>query len=197
MIMMQTISLYWRLTHNVKLNSAHVSILMPAKNKQQKSEEIPTNINLAPLKKHLKPIDIKWSDEDEKLFFELLGHMDDTEEQELVLDLKESYLQEIIHWVAIKRFNSPTCFELFEGEILQTERIELEVGDIIAVNTRYGFSLGVILTLNSIDADCILLDGLYENNKEVLPEKSLINVSRLCLLPPEYAEEDSVFQILH
>lgn len=196
-MMMQTTSLYWRLTHNEKLNSAHVSLLMPSQNKQQQPEEIPTNLNLAPLKKHPKPIDIKWSAEDKELFLELLGSIDETPDQELVLDLKEHYLQEIIHWVAIKRFNSPACFELFEGDILQTERIELEVGEIVAINTRYGFSLGIILTLNSIDADCILLDGLYDEEKEVLPEKSLINVSRLCLLPPEYAEEDSVFQVLH
>lgn len=195
--MIQTTSLYWRLTHNAKLNSAHVSLLMPSQNKQQKPEEIPTNVNLAPLKKHLKPIDIKWSEEDKELFFELLGRIDENDSQELVLDLTETHLQEIIHWVAIKRFYSPSCFELFEGEILQTERMELEVGDIVAVNTRYGFSLGIILTLNSIDADCILLDGLYDEEKEVLAEKSLINVSRLCLLPPEYAEEDSVFQVLH
>lgn len=193
--MIQTTSLYWRLTHNSQLNSAHVSLLMPSQDKQP-SEEIPTNLNLAPLKKHLKPIDIKWSDEDQQLFFELLGRINDGEEEQ-VLDLKESYLQEIIHWVAIKRFNSPASFELFEGEILQAERIELEVGDIVAVHTCYGFSLGLILTLNSIDADCILLDGLYCEEKEILPEKSLINVSRLCLLPPEYAEEDSAFQVLH
>ena len=107
-------------------------------------------------------------------------------------------IQGLIHLVATARFHTPWPGDELEGEDFMTYRREIEVGDLISLNTIHGFFSGVIVALDSIDATVILLDDIItlesaempeEEQEVIMPSHSLLMLNRVCVLPAEFAED--------
>jgi len=115
------------------------------------------------------------------------------------LDIEDDMIQGLIHLVATARFHTPWPGDELEGEDFITYRKEIEVGDLISINTIYGFYSAVIVALDSIDATVILLDDIPvpdSDDKVIMPSHSLLMLNRVCVLPAEFAE-DVEAPILH
>jgi len=187
---MQT--LYWRVANEKNTELDAVSVLMP----QDESEgprvalEYPVDVSFRPSQQHSSPIDLRWSDEDVSLFLALLNKVMDFDQSNIELDIEDKTVQGIIHLVATARFQTPWPADELEGEDFLTYRRELDVGDLVALNTRYGFVSAVIVDLDSIDATCILLDEVVDDDDQILmPGYQLLVVNRAAVLPAEFGED--------
>lgn len=192
--------LFWRLANDQNTGIDVVSVLMPHGDESDKvAIEYAIDVSFKSLNKHTNPIDLRWSEEDSELFMNLLRKVLHITDKEVELDIEDNTVQGLIHLVATARFHTPWPGNDLEGEDFITYRKNLEVGDLIAINTAYGFCSAVIVALDSIDATVILLDNLVEPNEQdalepeegpevIMPRNSLIMLSRVCILPPEFAE---------
>lgn len=59
------------------------------------------------------------------------------------------------------------------------------------MNTRYGFILGIVVGLDSIDATCILLEPVKKDDATLLTDHSLVVVNRAYILPCSFADSDT------
>lgn len=128
----------------------------------------------------------------------LLNKVMNVTEKDIQLDIEDGMVQGLINLVATARFHTPWPGDELEGEDFMTYRKEVEVGDLISINTKYGFYSAVIVALDSIDATVVLLDDivssasadLSEDEQEVImPSHSLLILNRVCVLPAEFAED--------
>jgi hypothetical protein len=187
---MQT--LYWRVANEKNTELDAVSVLMPQEDSgsSQVALEYPVDVSFKPSKQHSNPIDLRWSEEDVELFLALLNKVMDFDQRNIELDIEDRTIQGIIHLVATARFQTPYPADEIEGEDFITYRRELDVGDLVALNTHYGFVSAVIVDLDSIDATCILLDEVVDENDEVLlPGYQLLMMNRSAVLPAEFGDE--------
>lgn len=185
--------LFWRLAHEQNSNLDVVSVLMPRGNEEDKvAIEYAIDVSFKPSTHHQNPIDLRWSQEDSELFMSLLQKVMNVTEEDVELDIEDSMVQGLIHLVATARFHTPWPGDELEGEDFITYRKDIEVGDLISINTKYGFYSGVIVDLDSIDATVVLLDDILEKDSEesvVMPSHSLLMVNRVAVLPAEFAED--------
>lgn len=190
--------LFWRLANDHNAGIDVVSVLMPHGRKSDKvAIEYAIDVSFKSSDHHTSPIDLCWSEEDSALFMNLLRKVLNITEKEVQLDIADNTVQGLIHLVATARFHTPRPGDEIEGEDFITYRKNLEVGDLIAVNTAYGFCSAVIVALDSIDATVILLDNLMNTEEQggpegideevVMPRNSLLMLNRVCILPPEFA----------
>ncbi|OUS38655.1 hypothetical protein A9R00_10315 [Oleispira antarctica] len=191
--------LFWRLAneHNSDLDA--VSVLMPRGEEADKvAIEYAIDVSFKPSTHHQNPIDLRWSEDDSELFMSLLRKVMNITDKDIELDIEDNMIQGLIHLVATARFHTPWPGDELEGEDFMTYRREIEVGDLISLNTIHGFFSGVIVALDSIDATVILLDDIItlesaempEDEQEVImPSHSLLMLNRVCVLPAEFAED--------
>jgi hypothetical protein len=197
--------LFWRLANEQNSDRDIVSVLMPRGEEAGKvAIEYAIDVSFKPSTQHQNPIDLRWSEEDTELFMSLLQKVMNVSDKDVELDIEDGMVQGLIHLVATARFHTPWPGDELEGEDFITYRKEIEVGDLISVNTKYGFYSGVIVALDSIDATVVLLDDIVlesssddvEGQKVIMPSHSLIMLNRVCVLPAEFAE-DVEAPILH
>jgi len=191
--------LFWRLAneHNSDLDA--VSVLMPRGEEADKvAIEYAIDVSFKPSTHHQNPIDLRWSEDDSELFMSLLRKVMNITDKDIELDIEDNMIQGLIHLVATARFHTPWPGDELEGEDFMTYRREIEVGDLISLNTIHGFFSGVIVALDSIDATVILLDDIItlesaempeEEQEVIMPSHSLLMLNRVCVLPAEFAED--------
>jgi hypothetical protein len=190
--------LFWRLANEQNSDRDIVSVLMPRGEETDKvAIEYAIDVSFKPSTQHQNPIDLRWSEEDTELFMSLLQKVMNVSDKDVELDIEDGMVQGLIHLVATARFHTPWPGDELEGEDFITYRREIEVGDLISVNTKYGFYSGVIVALDSIDASVVLLDDIVlegssatvDEQEVIMPSHSLIMLNRVCVLPAEFAED--------
>jgi hypothetical protein len=191
--------LYWRLANEMNSDLDVVSVLMPrGKEVDKVAVEYAIDVSFKPSTHHQNPIDLRWSEDDGDLFISLLHKVMNVTEKDIELDIEDSVVQGLIHLVATARFHTPWPGDDLEGEDFMTYRSEIEVGDLISINTIHGFYSGVIVALDSIDATVVLLDDIItlesasapeEEQEVVMASHSLLMLNRVCVLAPEFAED--------
>lgn len=183
--------LFWRISDQDQSGFEAVSLLMPAASAGEDPAEFPTEVSFRSNRSSHHPVDLRWSEEDSDLFMSLLDRlMEPEEEGDIEVDISDGVIQGIVQLVALARFKTPWPTDELVGDDIITEREELEVGDLVALNTRYGFALAIIVGLDSIDATCVLLDALMDNDELLIPDHSLLMINRLCVLPASFADAD-------
>lgn len=184
--------LFWRISDQDHSGFEAVSLLMPATGQGQESAVIPTEVSFRSNRTTTHPVDLKWSDEDSDLFLTLLDRLAHEEmEGDVEVDLTDNIVQSIVQLVAVTRFKTPWPSDEIVGEDFITEREELEIGDMVAINTKYGFPMAIIVGMDSIDTTCVLLDALYEDEQVLIPDHSVLVVNRLSVLPVSFADGDT------
>jgi hypothetical protein len=191
--------LFWRLANEQNSDLDIVSVLMPRGAEEEKvAIEYAIDVSFKPSTQHQNPIDLRWSEEDSELFMSLLQNVMDIGDKHVELDIEDSMIQGLINLVATARFHTPWPGDDLEGEDFITYRKEIEVGDFVSLNTVYGFFSAVIVALDSLDATVILLDDIISPDTADVPEglqevimqsHSLLMLNRVCVLPPEFAED--------
>lgn len=192
--------LFWRLANEQNTDMDVVSVLMPRGEEADKvAIEYAIDVSFKSSSKHQNPIDLRWSEEDSELFMSLLRKVMNISDKDLELDIEDGMVQGLIHLVATARFHTPWPGDDLEGDDFITYRQEIEVGDLVSINTKYGFYSAVIVALDSIDATCVLLDDIMAPDSEeevIMPSHSLLMVNRVSVLTPDFAE-DVEATILH
>lgn len=192
--------LFWRLANEQNTDMDVVSVLMPRGEEADKvAIEYAIDVSFKSSNKHQNPIDLRWSEEDSELFMSLLRKVMNISDKDVELDIEDGMVQGLIHLVATARFHTPWPGDDLEGDDFITYRQEIEVGDLVSINTKYGFYSAVIVALDSIDATCVLLDDIMAPDSEeevIMPSHSLLMVNRVSVLTPDFAE-DVEATILH
>jgi hypothetical protein len=191
--------LFWRVANEQNSGLDVVSVLMPRGEEADKvAIEYAIDVSFKPSTHHLNPIDLRWSEDDSELFMSLLHKVLNVTDQDIQLDIEDGMIQSLINLVATARFHTPWPGDELEGEDFMTYRKEIEVGDLISLNTKYGFYSAVIVALDSIDATVVLLDDIVslesvelpeEEQDVIMPSHSLLMLNRVCVLPAEFSED--------
>lgn len=184
-------TLYWRINDSDQVGIDVVSLLMPNV-EGQSPIEYPTDVRICARQVRTAPQDIRWSDDDNELFMSLLDRLldDEDEDTELDLDINDDVVQGIVQLVALRRFKAPLPTDELGGDTIITEREELDIGDLVALNTATGYPLAIIVGLDSIDATCVLLDTLPLGNGDAIADHTVLVINRLNVLPAAFASED-------
>lgn len=190
------LQLFWRIREGEHAEQeAAVSLLMPVSGPDSEAE-FPTSVSFKATElRRLDglPHDLQWSDEDSDLFMSLLDRVTDLsdEAEEVVLDVSDELVQGIVQLVALVRFKSPWDIEDLVGRDMNVPRDELEIGDLVALNTRYGFNMAIVVGLDSIDATVILLDTVCDaQGTSLLPEHSVLLVNRMSVVSASFCETE-------
>lgn len=184
--------LFWRISDQDHSGFEAVSLLMPASPSDEAPAEFPTEVSFRSNRTSTHPVDLRWSEEDSDLFMTLLDRLANAEmDGDVELDISDSVVQGIVQLVALARFKTPWPTDELTGDDFITEREEIETGDLVALNTRYGYPLAIIVGLDSVDATCILLDPVYDNGQVLIPHHSVLVVNRLSVLPASFSEGDT------
>lgn len=184
--------LFWRISDQDKSGLEIVSLLMPAGAAGEEPTEFPTEVSFRSNRSSTHPVDLRWSEEDSDLFMNLLDRLTEAEDgEDIELDISDAVIQGIVQLVALARFKSPWPTDELTGEDFITEREELEVGDLVSLNTRYGFILAIVVGLDSIDATCVLLESVMDEDRLLIPDHSLLVMNRHFVLPAAFSEEDT------
>lgn len=186
-------ALYWRIQNNNDHSGQDaVSLLMPSEDGEP-ATVLPTEVNFCSRRSGIQAIDIKWSDDDSDLFLNLLDRIsndDPDDEDNIVLDINDSIVQGIIQLVALARFTTPWQLDDLADEDVNTVREEVEIGDLVAINTKHGHPMAIIVGMDSIDLTCILLEDIEKDGLSIVPDHSVIVVNRNSALPNTFAESD-------
>jgi len=189
--------LFWRINEQDHRGMEAVSLLMPTNDTENSALEMPTNVHLRTPGQSSYPMDLRWSSEDQELFMSLLERVVGQElEGNIELDLTDEKVWNLIQLVALSRFKTPIPVDELLAEDFNCERQELSVGDMVAVNSLYGYPLAVIVGLDSIDLSCVLLEEIVHQEQVKVPKYSLLMVNRVSALPASFAntaaKEDAV-----
>lgn len=192
--------LFWRVENAQNTDFDVVSVLMPhGERADNVAIEYSIDVSFISPIKHHEPIDLRWSEEDSELFMCLLRKIMRVTESSVELDIEDEMVQGLIQLVATARFHTPWPGDELEGKDFNTYRSELEVGDLVAINTLYGFYNAVVVALDSIDATVVVLEDIVDLDGEqevIMPSHSLLMLNRVCVLAPEFAD-GSEASVLH
>ncbi len=185
-------TLFWRITEGEHAGLEAVSLLMPASGVNNKAAEFPTEVSFH-ADSSIRPRDERWSDEDSDLFLSLLDRVVDvSEEPEVTLDISDELVQGIVQLVALVRFKSPEPIDELAGRDLNVPRQETEIGDLVAVNTRYGFVMAIVVGMDSIDITCVLLEPMNdEKGTMLMPDHSVLLVNRVSVVPASFCDTET------
>lgn len=185
--------LFWRIASHESNGQEAVSLLMPASAAGETPSEFPTEVRFKSTRQQTAPVDLRWSDEDSDLFMNLLDRVVDVDDgEDITLDINDGVVQGIVQLVALARFKAPKRFDEYLERDLNICREETEVGDLVAMHTMYGFVLAIVISMDSIDATCVLLEPvLDEEGLQIHAENTLCAVERVSLLPASFADSDS------
>jgi hypothetical protein len=176
--------LTWRLADIEGTGIEFVNIVMPELDPLSNQEillstDIPSPLN--------STMDISWSDEDLDLFQTLLYKMlDVTDTDSDQLELNKPELVDVLHIVAAAHFIEPMDADEFLAQDIPAILGELDLGDLVCVNTRGGFKTAVIADIDSIEAVCVLLEPLEIDGEDVLDIYDTFVVNKHNILPPEF-----------
>lgn len=184
--------LFWRISQTKQQGMSVVSLLMPA-DAGGDVAEVPMDVSFPSKSPFYEPQDLRWSEEDSNLFLDLIERVVDTNDRpDIELDLNDDVVQGIVQLVALHRFQTPRPLDELLADDVITEREELEIGDLVSLNTQFGAPLAIIVGLDAIDATCVLLDPLVNPDGEILiPDHSVLMVNRLAVLPAAFAVTDN------
>lgn len=194
--------MYWRVNQSLESGFNTVSLLLPT-SREGKAQEFPVELffkHSSPAAKLSKQQDLVWSEQDNELFSGLLTQICDAKDGAIEVNLHDEVIQEFVHLVATARFQTPIPAEHLEGKDINTPRFELSLGDIVSLNTCYGFVSAVITDLDSIDATCILLDDIENEKNELVVEMySSVVMSRLSVVREAFSEteEAGTYETIH
>lgn len=184
--------LFWRLSGNNYSGLDAVSLLMPHGQGRDQTTEIPTDVRFYSKRNSIHPVDMRWSGEDAELFFALLSRVLPAPiDNNIEVDLQDKNIQGIVHLVAQMRFQAPWSLDDLLGEDLNTTRTELSIGDLVALNTCYGFPLAIVVGLDAIEVNCVLVEPVVANEHVLMAERSLLTMNRLGVLPATFADSAS------
>ncbi|WP_369854991.1 hypothetical protein [Candidatus Thalassolituus haligoni] len=188
----EVMPLFWRIAEHEQNGLEAVSLLMPAPASGEAPAEFPTEVCFRSSREQKPPVDLRWSDEDSDLFMSLLDRVVDVEEDnEVTLDINDGIVQGIVQLVALARFKKPASTDDLVGDDFNTEREETEIGDLVALNTRYGYVLAIVVGLDSIDTTCVLLESVVDDaGLTLVAENTLVIANRLSILPGCFADSD-------
>ena len=182
--------LFWRISRAEQQGIHVVSLLMPTSDSGEETE-FPTDVSFPSNTVELASRDLRWSDEDSELFLDLVDRVIDlSSEPDVELDLTDDVVQGIVQLVALRRFQTPKPLDEWLADDVITEREELEIGDLVSLNTSAGVPMAIIVDLDSIDATCILLEELRDEQQLIAPMHSVLMVNRLSVLPAAFSEGD-------
>lgn len=194
--------MYWRVNCNLEPGYNCVSLLLPTSVAGQAREypiELLLRTSRKPSAMNIK--DLEWSEQDNHLFMSLLSQVMESNKETLEVNMQDEVIQEFVHLVATARFQVPLPAVEYEGDDINAQRFELELGDIVSLNTCHGFISAVITDLDSIDATCVIFDDIIDKEEdEILIEaSSSVVISRLCVLHEDFAErqEAGALQSIH
>ena len=184
--------LYWRIQDTDNSGLDAVSLLMPS-NDGEPATVVPTDVSFCSRRSGNQAIDVRWSDDDSDLFLSLLERIsnDDAEDDGITLDINDGIVQGIVQLVALTRFKTPWPSDELVGRDINTEREETEIGDLVAVNTRYGFVMAIVVGMDSIDMTCVLLEEVCDGELCLVPDHSVVVVNREHVLPVAFADTDT------
>ncbi|KZZ43165.1 MAG: hypothetical protein MK185_08270 [Saccharospirillaceae bacterium] len=184
--------LFWRISQTKQQGINVVSLLMPA-DAGGDVAEVPMDVSFPSKSPCYEPQDLRWSEEDSSLFLDLIERVVDTNDRpDIELDLNDDVVQGIVQLVALHRFQTPRPLDELLADDVITEREELEIGDLVSLNTHFGAPLAIIVGLDAIDATCVLLDPLINAEGDILiPDHSVLMVNRLAVLPAAFAVTDN------
>lgn len=180
-----TNELKWRLADVAGEGVDLVNIVLPELNTQHTGEVLLSTDIPSP---HSSVADIQWSDEDRELFCILLEKMMDFDFHKMEqLDLSDPDLIDVMHVVAAAHFLPPLNADEILAEDISTIMSELDVGDLVAINTRDGFKSCVIAGLDSIEALCVLLEPIDNLGEEYeLDVYDTLLVNKHSILPADF-----------
>jgi hypothetical protein len=176
--------LTWRLADVEGTGVEFVNVVMPEQGATSNKEillstDIPSPLNSS--------MDISWSDEDLDLFQTLLYKMlDVTDTDADRLELNQPELVDVLHIVAAAHFIEPMDADEFLAQDILTVISEIDLGDLVCVNTKGGFKTAVVADLDSIEAVCVLLEPLEIDGEDVLDIYDTFVVNKHNILPPEF-----------
>lgn len=187
--------LFWRIRDADTHGRNAVSLLMPGDSAGENDTEFPTDVAFLAKQESSSVVDLKWSDDDSDLFLSLLERVslpesEMSEVEGITLDINDGVVQGIVQLVALARFQTPLPSDDILGRDINTIRYELEIGDLVAINTQFGFKLAIIIGLDSIDANCVMLDDIYDNDRLVVADHTILVVNRLSVLSAEFCDSD-------
>lgn len=194
--------MYWRVNQSLESGFNTVSLLLPT-SREGEAQEFPVELffkHTSPAAQLSRQQDLVWSEQDNQLFSGLLTQICDAEQGTIEVNLNDEVIQEFIHLVATARFQTPLPAEHLEGKDINTPRFELNLGDIVSLNTCYGFVSAVIIDLDSIDATCILLDEIENAQQELVAEMySSVVMSRMSVVHEAFSEteEAGAYETVH
>lgn len=183
--------LYWRLNERQYAGINDVSLIMPDSYLSNSALEFPTHVSFQAASQHADSYDVRWSEDDMQLFFTLLERLMQRQlEGNVEIDLSDQSVQAIVQLVAQMRFQKAWAMHELEAEDFLTQRSELSIGDLVAINSCYGFPLAIVVALDAVEATCVLLSPLQLEDKVLIAKQSLVVVSRVAVLPGAFAEEE-------
>jgi hypothetical protein len=186
--------LFWRIRDAESNGTEIVSLLMPSNADGEPASEFPVDVCFQSRRSNRHAVDLRWSDDDSDLFLSLLDRISDDgdgEEEGITLDINDGVVQGIVQLVALARFKTPWPSDDIVGEDFITEREEFEIGDLVALNTRYGFVMAIVVGMDSIDMTCILLENIQDGDECLVPDHSVLIVNRAYALLPAFADSDT------
>lgn len=180
--------LFWRIGDTQGNGRGALSLLMPHHLGSRNVTELPINLSFQASPEHSGPKDLRWSESDVELFMALLQQKrQDALEGDVELDIQDRAVQGMIQLVALARFQTALNIDAdLDGEII-TERTELEIGSMVALNNGSTFPLAIIVALDSVEVSCILLEPCALPAQE-LADGSLVVLSRQATLPESFAQ---------
>lgn len=187
-------AMYWRIQNNNDHSGQDaVSLLMPSDGSEP-ATLLPTEVSFCSRRSGRQDVDLKWSEDDSDLFLNLLERIsndDPSDDEGIVLDINDGIVQGIVQLVALARFQTPWPTDELVGEDINTVRDDVEVGDLVAVNTLYGYPMAIIVGMDSIDLTCVLLESIEKDGFSIVPDHSVIILNRNSALPNTFAASDT------
>lgn len=187
--------LFWRIRDADTNGCDAVSLLMPSDDSGEPETEFPTDVAFLSRRRSSDIVDLKWSDDDSDLFLSLLERINPPEneledEDGITLDINDGVVQGIVQLVALARFQTPLPSDELMAADINTLRDELEVGDLVSLNTLHGYCLAIVIGLDSIDATCVLLEDVCDDAQILINDHSVLVVNRMSVVSAAFHRDD-------
>jgi hypothetical protein len=177
--------LRWRLADIAGTGVEQVNVVMPELDAHSQHEILLSTDIPSP---HACEEDIGWTEDDISLFHELLNKMLGIDvDGTTTLDLSDSDVVDVLHVVAAAHFINPCDGSGYLAEDISTIMSELDIGDLVAINTREGYKSCIICALDSIEATCVLLESIeVSDERRELDVYDTLVVNKHSILPAEF-----------
>ncbi len=177
-------TLRWRMADMAGTGIEQVNVVMPETNINSPHEILLATDIPSP---QASALDIGWTAEDVNLFTLLLDKMLGFPEGAGDLEIDDPEIIDILHVVAAAHFIPPASAQGILAADINTVLSELDVADLVAINTQDGFKSAIICGLDSIEALCVLLEPIEGiEGQHDLDIYDTILVNKHSILPAEF-----------